>query len=112
MQEISEGFYLSGYKPTGNFGSGIYSFNVQRGQFLSNKAFAVASATDSDGPRTSCVEFSGSSGSSWAYIYIGASAGSKTTLSNNIGVLTNEIYADESVAKLELLRVEWTSETN
>ena len=107
MQEISSGFYLSGYKPSGNSGSGIYNFNVQQGQFLSNQAFAVASATDSDGPRTSCVEFSGSSGSSWAYIYIG-----NTKLSNNIGVLTNEIYADESVAKLELLRVEWTSETN
>ena len=71
-------------------------------------ANTVASSTDSDGPRTSCVEFSGTSGASWAYIYIG----SDTKLSNNIGVLTNEIYADETVAKLELLRIEWYSETN
>lgn len=68
----------------------------------------MGSSTDSDGPRTSCVEFSGTSGTSWAYIYIG----SNTKLSNNIGVLTNEIYADETVAKLELLRIEWTSEIN
>ena len=68
----------------------------------------MASSTDSDGPRTSCIEFSGTSGASWAYLYVG----SNSKLSNNIGVLTNEIYADESVAKLELHRIEWSSEIN
>ena len=31
MQEISSGFYLSGYKASGNNGSGVYNFFVENG---------------------------------------------------------------------------------
>lgn len=65
----------------------------------------VTDSTES-GPRTSCLEAIGTH-ESWAYIYIG---GTSTVLDNNRGVLTNEIYVDESVAKLELRGVKWTSE--
>ena len=34
MLEIETGFYLSGYKATGNNGSGVYNFFVENGEFL------------------------------------------------------------------------------
>lgn len=96
VEEHSQ-FYRSGYEATGNNGLGIYHFKVYGGRFLTNQVVGVSDATES-GPRTSCIEVIGSH-ESWAYVFVG---GTGTTLDNNRGVLTNEIYVDESVAKLEL----------
>ena len=93
------------YVANGNNGSGFYHFKVFDGEFLTNTVVKLSDSTES-GPRTSCIEVIGSH-ENWAYIYIG---GSGTLLDNNRGVITNEIYVDESVSKLELKQVKWTSE--
>lgn len=60
-----------------------------------------------NGPRTSCIEFSGQN-QNWAYVYIGTS----TTMINNQGTVTNDVYVDESVAKLEFYKVTWRGSTS
>lgn len=85
------------YEANGNNGNGFYHFKVYDGEFIGNTVEEVSDSKE-NGPRTSCIEFIGSH-ESWAYIYIG---GGGTLLDNNRGVITNEIYVDKSVAKLEL----------
>ena len=79
----------------GSNGNGFYHFSIYNGEFLTNLIEFASDDTDI-GPRTSCIEFKGSN-RSWAYIYI-----SSTEMDNNQGVITNEIYVDETAAKLEL----------
>ena len=97
--------------PNGNNGIGFYHFKVFDGEFKANTVKENVygdgyQGGEADAPRTSCLEAVGSH-PNWAYVYIGG-----TKFDNNRGVLTNEIFVDHSVAKLELKKVEWTSEIN
>ena len=83
--------------------SNFYQFSVSQGEFRTNEVAQVSDATES-GPRASCIEIAGIY-PSWASIRIIG-----TKFETNTGMITNDIYVDETVGRLEIKDIVWASQ--